>query len=73
MGQEKVLLDVVLAHILCRAGAFTEHLLIPTSQGEGSPSNPIHAWHPHKQHCKTHHHVPHALQHTIDFTQRLQW
>lgn len=28
---------MVLAPVLCRAGACTEHLLIPTSQGEGSP------------------------------------
>lgn len=34
-----------------------------TRQGEGSPSVPIHAWHPHKWHCRPNHHIPHALQH----------
>lgn len=34
---------------------------MPTSQGGGSPSVPIHAWHPHKWHCKTHHHTPHCF------------
>lgn len=63
---------MVLAHVLCRAGACTEHLLNPTSQGKCSPSIPILAWHPHKQCCKTHHHYSHALQHTVGFTSYLQ-
>lgn len=44
--------------MLCRAAACRDHLLIPTSLGEGSPSVPIHARHPHKQHRKTHHVSP---------------
>lgn len=41
-------LDTVLAPVICKAAACTVHLLMPTSQGEGSPSIPIPAWHPHK-------------------------
>lgn len=55
-------LDMVLAAIICKAAACTEHLLMPQAKDGGSPSVPIHAWHPHKRHCKTLPHTPHALQ-----------
>lgn len=46
-------LDTVLAPIICKAGCLHRAPSNAHKSRRGSPSVPIHAWHPHKQHCKT--------------------